>query len=880
MRVDKYFGLTVSASDVVPVPADYDGDGRTDVAVFVKSTGVWYWRRSASSTGTVGTYGPVVTPSTGDVPVPADYNNSSGNQVVNDIGAEPAIYRPGYGGNPSVWYIRDDREASGYQAHGFGDSSPSVGDVPMPGNTWGDMKADITVFRRSNNTWRTAGVYGATSLGTTGDRPIMADLDGDEYDERGVYTPSTGTFSYRKHPATPIVSLGRAAVTAEANDIPVQLAPATRLAFFSTADPPPETSSPDITVYGTDTYRNLSSPTASGHTVATASVGYNPTAGATAQFPEWLPSGRIAIGTTQASNNPVTQQATGMHIGVFDPNGTVTGDDAAATYQNRQLPTTTGSTGIVGGADTADLCATASRPLRGPRAGANDLFGISSLPHLPAIPSDGEYPTTFRISDAALAFDAGNPALTSGTGWNTADELYAVGGPDAVSVYPSAQYQLLTVTATSGTYTLTLGSNTTVPISFDADASAIRAALQGVVGGSSPDAVVVPYWLDPEAYYIRLRGQYDNQPAPALTVTPAAAASVVVDPDHGTGRNARMPGECEILPDANQDVVIGQYADELELADALQDLGALGHEASQAEGDAILDSQVRSGRVSVLAQDGTLKASLQIPNLTHDGNRLIMHPRDVSVDPHVDASDGRYHFVVVYDTSTLSFDPTEQVPEHKFKSETYDSFPLQEFAYDDVSHTITAVSEPVVPPMSGSFLTRYNRATFAPDGTVFAASARCSPPGWCFPVEKTVAFRLSGGLRPYETTGSVTWTVTPQPSGSDVIEFPLASGILGAKSLDYDEPTNTLIQVDWHGKVTMLEWDGSSFSQDVGTIDIGGTALAFGGFDMTASKAVIDPVNRVLYISWNGTTDSTDSTVLANQRSYLIKLNLRRLLGA
>ena len=188
------FDAAVASGDWVPAPADYDGDAKTDVAVYAPATGAWVIQRSHDdglTQATLGGPGFLAAPADFDgdgkvdvavyeiatgnwsylsslttsrvdfkfaggkrfLPVPADYDG--------DGIADPAVYQQKKG----KWRILPSTTGVAYAVLGIG----GAGQIATPGDFDGDGKIDPAAYRRANGRWR----YLASSTGTKTSLPLV-----------------------------------------------------------------------------------------------------------------------------------------------------------------------------------------------------------------------------------------------------------------------------------------------------------------------------------------------------------------------------------------------------------------------------------------------------------------------------------------------------------------------------------------------------------------------------------------------------------------------------------------------------------------------------------------------------------------------------------
>jgi hypothetical protein len=170
--------VQIGGDGSIPVVADYDGDRTTDIAIWNPYDATWLWvssRTGVMQAFELGRYG--------DIPQPADIDG--------DGRADFALFRPADG----TWsYYLSGEGRFGYIQFG------QYGDVPTIGDYDGDGKADLSVYRPSGGLWyrinSSNGQEAATYFGIPTDIPVNADFDGDNKEDIAVFRPGSGTWYY------------------------------------------------------------------------------------------------------------------------------------------------------------------------------------------------------------------------------------------------------------------------------------------------------------------------------------------------------------------------------------------------------------------------------------------------------------------------------------------------------------------------------------------------------------------------------------------------------------------------------------------------------------------------------------------------------------
>ena len=173
-----HFGIETD----VPVAGDFDGDGKADYAVYRASEGNWYIWQSASQSLRVDRFGLA-----DDKLVPADFDGDGKTDV--------AVYRDG------VWYIKDSANgAVEIRNFGLATDKPAVEDFD------GDGKADISVYRPSDLKWyainSSTNNWTVFRFGLATDVPVAADYDGDGFADiaqfrKGIWYVQATTTDFR-----------------------------------------------------------------------------------------------------------------------------------------------------------------------------------------------------------------------------------------------------------------------------------------------------------------------------------------------------------------------------------------------------------------------------------------------------------------------------------------------------------------------------------------------------------------------------------------------------------------------------------------------------------------------------------------------------------
>jgi hypothetical protein len=198
-----------------PIPADYDGDGKSDIAFYNEDNGMWWIWFSSAKPDYMTThdlnpgdenYGQYQWGGVDKTPIPADYDG--------DDLADIAFYNKDNGmwwiwfSNEEPTYMNDLNNYSGDE--NYGQYQWGVGNIPASADYDGDDLADIAFYNEDNGMWwiwfssakpdymTTHDLnpgdenYGQYQWGDNVKTPIPADYDGDDLADIAFYNKDNG----------------------------------------------------------------------------------------------------------------------------------------------------------------------------------------------------------------------------------------------------------------------------------------------------------------------------------------------------------------------------------------------------------------------------------------------------------------------------------------------------------------------------------------------------------------------------------------------------------------------------------------------------------------------------------------------------------------